>query len=759
MAPPLAAVGFIRGTGDILTDADELFLGMVGYTHDDLTAGRMNWRAMTPPEWLHRDSAGMEQARRTGGYTVPYQKEFVHRMGTRVPVLLVCAFVPGTEADWVGYVVNLSPTARSAPDGAETSVPPRQTIDRELYGRLIAELVRERQRMEAMLDNSDALIWAIDTEGRLLSANRAFQNAQRHATGRALEIGESVLSPDDPEELRIPWVAWYARARAGERFTSTRAVEVDGSIVHTEHRFSPILDTDGCVVGVTVLANHVTARIQAEDALRASEERFRTLSTASPLGVFLSGVDGRCSYANPRLAAIWGVSEGELLGWGFIAGVHVDDRDRVLSDWRVAVSTGSAASLEFRVVGAAGTERHVRLRAAPIREHGTVRGFVGNVDDDTEQLALAQRLRQKEKMEALGTLAGGVAHDFNNMLGIVLGHAEIALSETGLPGSTYEHVREIQTAGARARDLVQQILTFSRGVDHDHVPVDLRALTIESVRLLRSVFPTTISLTTHIPDDPIVVLGDATALQQIIVNLCTNAEHAMRATGGGTLTVILTTAGTPPDGHALFSVQDTGTGMPADVRARAFEPFFTTKPVGEGTGIGLSVVHGLVSSYGGGLELESEVGVGTTARVALPLTTLALIQRVAVPLETRGTGSGRVLLVEDEPVLARLAERALHRAGLTVTVYHDGASALTHLDGAPDAFDVVVTDLTMPGLSGDRLVLAMRQRHLDIPVILMTGFSSTLTAGNAKSHGIDVLLEKPFSTAQLVTAVNTLLNR
>ncbi len=741
------------GTADRLTDADDIFLGIVGYTREDLTSGRMNWREMTPPEFLHRDLAGMQQAQQTGGYTVPYQKEFVHKQGNRVPVLLVCAFVPNTAADWIGYVVNLSPdTAAESREPTPTAVEPDA---RELYGRLISELVRERQRMVAMLDNSDAMIWAIDPERRLLSANRLFQQAQRGLSGRELEIGESVLSAGYTEEIRGPWVDWYDRAFTGERFTSTRALKIGGDLVHFEHRFSPILDTTGRVVGVTVLAQYITARVVAEDGLKASEERFRTLATASPLGVFLARADGSFSYVNPRLAAIWGVSEQDMIRTGFMLGIHEDDRERVLSDWHVAVETHNGTSLEFCIRRPDTTTRHVRVLAAPIRTSGVTTGFVGSVEDVTEQRALAQRLRQKDKMESLGTLAGGVAHDFNNMLGIVLGHTELALSESGLPSDTYDHLREIQVASARARDLVQQILAFSRHTDRALAPVDLRAVTVESLRLLRRVFPVNVSLQTTICDEPVVVLGDATALQQVIVNLCTNAEYAMRSTGGGALSVTLDMQGTAPDRHALLTVRDTGHGMSADVRARAFEPFFTTKPVGEGTGMGLSVVHGLVASYGGGLAVDSEVGVGTTIRVALPLTMLATPQVVTTP--TSSLGSGRVLLVEDETALARFAERALQRAGFMVTVCHDGAVALERFRDSPDAFDLVVTDLTMPGLTGDRLALALRKVRNDIPVVLMTGFSSTLTAGNAKSHGIDALLQKPFSASQLVTCANRVL--
>lgn len=747
------SVGVFRGTDQLITDADDVFLGMVGYTRDELNRGIMDWSAMTPPEYLHLDAAGIAQAAASGGFTVPYQKEFIRKDGSRVPVLLVCAFMPNSLHDWIGYAVNLSPAAIARSKPTDVAAPFTEPIPQEFLSRLVGELVRERQRMVAMLNNTDELIWSVDTQLRLLSANRAFQESQRRVSGRGMEVGESLINSSFPEPFLRPWREWYARALKGERFVTTLTQVIDGKTAHSECRFAPIVDDSGETVGVSVVAEDITTRLHAEEALRASESRFRTVTSASPLGIFLTDAAGACVYANPRSTTIWGVPESELLGFGYLKNIHPDDRDRVIAGFYAALEQGSSIETEYNVRRGDGTDRHVRVWATPIRDGDTISGFAGSIEDDTENRELAARLGQREKMESLGTLAGGVAHDFNNMLGIVLGHTELALAEQRNLSLVHESLREIRTASVRARDLVQQILAFSRRTDRANAPVDLRHLAAESIKLLRSAFPASITLDVRLTTQPVSVLGDAGALQQIIVNLCTNAEHAMRSKGGGVLTVTLDAEGVAPTGRALLTVRDSGTGMTPEVYARAFEPFFTTKSVGEGTGMGLAVVHGVVSSYGGTITVESSVGVGTTVRVALPLTAVEATIPSQLPDAPKSHGSGRILLVEDEPALARFAERALVREGYAVTVCHDGLVALEQFQKGPGTFDVVLTDLTMPGLSGDRLALAIKHVRSEVPVILMTGFSQTLTSRNSQEHGIDMLLDKPFSARDLVNAV------
>ncbi|MDF1501638.1 PAS domain S-box protein [Roseisolibacter sp. H3M3-2] len=758
---PPAIVGVMRGVGEVITEADDAFLAMVGYSRADFAAGRMNWAAMTPPEYLHLDAAGIRQAAESGGFTVPYRKEFVRQDGTRVPVLLVCAFIPGTRGAWMGYVVDLSPPESRRPEAADAHAPlGGEPLPREFYDRLVAQLVAERTRTQAMLDGADALIWAVDAQFHLLAANAAFQRAQVAVRGRPFAVGESVQAAEYGDAVLEQWRAVYGRVMAGERVALDSEAGIGDETRHFEAVISPMLDARREVAGATGVARDVTAQRRAEAALRASETRFRALAAASPLGVFQVDRDGVLLYANPRVREIWRIPEPEEFASARVFGaVHPDDRARAYAAWERALATGVGAEQEFRLRLADGAERHLRAQMAPLREGERVTGFVGTVDDDTERHALEQRVRQTERMESLGTLAGGIAHDFNNMLGVVLGHTEVALAESaalaGASAELRESLEEVRTASLRARDLVRQILTFSRRTEQGRAPVDLRALTVESMRLLRPMLPANVRLELALPDHAVTVLGDASALQQVLVNLVTNAEHAMRATGGGLLSVSLEARrdGAP---RARLAVRDTGSGIAPAARARLFDPFFTTKPTGEGTGMGLAVAHGVVTSHGGSIAVEEPPGRGAAFVVTLPLAPGAPAPAPEAAPAPRG--QGRVVLVEDEPALARFATQALTRAGYDVTCVHDGESALRLFDDAARAVDVVVSDVTMPGMSGDRLARELRRLRPTLPVILTTGFSHLITPESVHELGVAALLQKPFGARELVAAVRTALD-
>ncbi len=755
-APPV--VGVMRGLGPVITSADDAFLAIVGYTRHEFETGVMNWLEMTPPDQRHADEAGVRQASASGsGFTIPYRKEFIRKDGTRVPVLLCCAFIPETPGAWIGYVVDLSVAPPQHAVAEDLRTPLGAPLPHAFHARLVGELVRERTRMTAMLDNTDALLWSVDTQLRLQVANEAFQAVQRALTGSALGIGEAVMAhPDYPAALVADFRAGYARALAGERLEMTTTAPLGGAARTFATTLSPIVEGDERIVGVSVVAQDVTDRQRTEQALRASEAQLRAIATASPQGIFLTDGAGRVIYANPRLVSVVGIDEGVSFdSEAALARLRPEDRAALVAAGRVAFASGTPMAHDVRTAAPAGEERRLRVRLSPLFEEGTLTGFVGTVDDETERYAAAQRQRQRERMESLGTLAGGIAHDFNNMLGVVLGHTELALLEAATipdaPPALREALDEVRTASFRARDLVKQILAFSRRDEQPRTVLDLRAVVVESLRLLRPMLPASVQLEPRLPDGEIPVLGDVSALQQVIVNLCANAEHAMRATDGGTLTVSLEPATIDDAPYAVLTVHDTGTGMPEEVRAHVFEPFFTTKPMGEGTGMGLAVVHGVVVSHAGRICVDSSPGAGTRFRIALPIAgghvTPDVPEAVALP------GRGRVLVVEDEPALRRVAVTALRRAGYEALGVADGVEALRALDRGTPAIDVIVSDVTMPRMGGEQLARTLRERPAAPALVLMTGYSQRVTADVAASLGAAALLPKPFTTADLVAAV------
>ncbi len=379
-----------------------------------------------------------------------------------------------------------------------------------------------------------------------------------------------------------------------------------------------------------------------------------------------------------------------------------------------------------------------------------------------ERQRLAEELRQVQKMEAVGRLAGGVAHDFNNILAAMIGYTELATYNIPASNPAWHQLQEVLRAGQRAKALVQQILTFSRRTEQAHIPVQLPRLVEEALALLRASLPSSIDIRQHIDPEVGAVLADASQLHQVIINLCANAEYSMRQTGGilevrlEAVEVDTTLAAQHPTlhlgPHDRLTVRDTGQGMPPDVVKRIYDPFFTTKAIGEGTGIGLSVVHGIVVNHGGTITVESHIDHGTTFMIYLPRIPWDMVGEVQEeePLPYR---QGRLLFIDDEPALVRLGHAVLTQLGYDVTAYTSSAEALAAFQAAPQHFDLVITDYTMPEMTGDALTRALRRLRPDIPVILETGFSHTIDAEQAAAVGIDAFLLKPWTVRELARTI------
>jgi len=383
---------------------------------------------------------------------------------------------------------------------------------------------------------------------------------------------------------------------------------------------------------------------------------------------------------------------------------------------------------------------------------------------EQEKAKLEKQVRHSQKMEAIGTLAGGVAHDFNNILYPILGYTEMALDEISEGSTARESLNEILTAAQRARKLVEQILTFSR-LDHQgRIPLKIHGAVKEALNLLRATLPATIEVVQRIDENCGPVLADPTQIQQVVMNLCTNAFHAMQD-HGGTLTVGLEEiqiasedlpGSQDPVTYVKLTVADTGYGMSKDVLERIFEPYFTTKKVGEGTGMGLAVVHGIIKGYDGDIQVYSEPGNGTTFNVYLPriYKDVKTDGRVPVKIEK---GDERILLVDDEDQIARMLEQMLASLGYRVRAVSDPMEALEIFENTPQAFDLVITDMTMPKITGDLLSRELMKIRPEIPVILCTGFSKLIDEDRAKEIGIRRLIMKPVIKSEIAGAIRAVL--
>lgn len=379
---------------------------------------------------------------------------------------------------------------------------------------------------------------------------------------------------------------------------------------------------------------------------------------------------------------------------------------------------------------------------------------------EQEKAKLEKQVRHSQKMEAIGTLAGGVAHDFNNILYPILGYTEMALDEISEGSPARENLNEIMTAAQRARKLVEQILTFSR-LDHQgRIPLKIHRAVKEALNLLRATLPATIEVLQRIDENCGPVLADPTQIQQVVMNLCTNAFHAMQDHGGtlivGLEEIQIASEDLPgsqePVTYVKLTVADTGYGMSKDVLERIFEPYFTTKKVGEGTGMGLAVVHGIIKGYDGDIQVYSEPGNGTTFNVYLP--------RIYKDVKTDGRtpvkiekGDERILLVDDEDQIARMLEQMLASLGYRVRAVSDPIEALEIFENTPQAFDLVITDMTMPKITGDLLARELMKIRPEIPVILCTGFSKLIDEDRAQKIGIRRLIMKPAIKSEIAGAI------
>ncbi|HEY0928846.1 MAG TPA: ATP-binding protein [Gemmatimonas sp.] len=404
---------------------------------------------------------------------------------------------------------------------------------------------------------------------------------------------------------------------------------------------------------------------------------------------------------------------------------------------------------------------HTRIPIdAAVLDHFEMRDLRERKRLEDERAELESQLRDAQRLESMGTLAGGVAHDFNNLLTVIHTNAELASSDVGSSTPAGEALSQLLVASHRAREVVRQILTFSRRTELRREPVRLSALLNETHSLLRSTIPSTVQVIITNEAPGATVIGDATQLQQLLLNLCSNAEYAMRATNGGTLGIHLrwlSDTSANGDGESVaLTVTDTGVGMSPEVRARAFEPFFTTKPVGHGTGLGLSVLHGIVTSHGGSINVTSEPGQGAAIEIHLPASRVnePEIQPATTPVPIEAGRRLRVLLVDDEDAVAGVMRRLLERSGFEVTMANNGAVGLERAMAGP-AFDLVLTDQTMPVMTGMELVERLRASGDTTPIILASGFGAAID-GERVAHLRDVhRIDKPFASSDLLRLVRS----
>ncbi len=517
----------------------------------------------------------------------------------------------------------------------------------------------------------------------------------------------------------------------------------------------PTREADGSTLWYGIMID-VTQRKRAESELQRSQARLQAAVMASGIGTYIWDAVTGSLWWDDVLLKLFDRTREEIESGGIEGAmnfVHPDDR-AIINTAMIPVRQGKTdtINIEYRSLRRDGALQWVAVTGRVERDAaGAITSMTGACMDITERKRAEEAQRHSQKIEALGTLAGGIAHDFNNLLLAIAGNTRFAMSELSADHPAGRNLEEIDKASARASDLVHRILAFSHQREPRRSIIDLRPTIEEALQLLRATLPAMIELRSTFSADTPRVNADSTQIYQIVMNLVTNSAHAI-GDNSGVVTVELGPAIRESGGDGPFvriRVTDTGCGMTEATRRRICDPFFTTKPLGQGTGLGLSVVHGIVSSHGGFIEVESESGRGTTFDIWLPPAIQEPVQAPA-PAETVRPGRGRrVLYVDDEDALVYLVTRLLQRFGYEVSGFVDPAQALLEFRKDPFAFDVIVTDLAMPGMSGFDLARAMLTTRPDIPIVMTSGYVRPQDRETAQAVGVLDLVLKPDTLEQL----------
>ena len=505
--------------------------------------------------------------------------------------------------------------------------------------------------------------------------------------------------------------------------------------------------------------------------LYEAEKRYRSIFENAVEGIFQSTPDGRYITVNPAFAKMCGYESPEKM----MADVADIEKQLYVSEDRQEIKRllekeGRVRELETAFRRKDGSRLWASVNATAVRgEKGNTLCYEGTVVDITERKRLEAQIIQSQKMEAVGTLAGGIAHDFNNILASIIGYTELAMlkgiSENSQAGDCLDQVLK---ASQRARDLVKQIMMFSRQSDVEKKPVQLTPIIKETVKFLRATLPTNIEIKRRISATSDVVLADPIQIHQVLMNLCTNAAHAMRQEGG-VLKIMMTDMDADDPSESLptprndvrclaISVSDTGHGIDPEHLDKIFDPFFTTKSSGEGTGMGLSVVYGIVKDLNGNITVQSEQNKGATFSISLPRCEEQFVPSSPLPLSSLPTGSECVLLVDDEESLVNMVQDMLHYLGYKVIPAMGSMEALDAFRTLPEQFDLVITDLTMPEMSGFALADELLKIRPDIPILLCTGLGQAITVKEAISRGIRQVLMKPFTMENCAIIVREILD-
>jgi len=632
-------------------------------------------------------------------------------------------------------------------------------LNREMAERRAQE--KDSRRLAAIVESSDDAIIAATLEGVITDWNAGAERMFGFTRNEMIGKPVALITPAELSNEPLECQAKLLEGASGVRIESER-IRKDGKRIQVAIAISPIVNQDSQMVGGSAILRDITDRKYMEDALRRSAASYRSLVQNAPFGILKATLGGRILQANPALVRMLGyASEEEVLNLDMANDVYRRPAEREgAMAWTRTRDSAEGIELEFR--RKEGSAFSVRCDIHIVRDaHGQPEFLESFIEDVTERRDLEVQLRQRQKMEAIGLLAGGVAHDFNNLLGVISGYAEL-VGEQVAPGSgTFASVEQIRKAADRAAALTRQLLAFSRQQVLETKILDINFIVEEMSKMLPRLLGEDIELRSRLSPGIGAVKADQGQIEQVIMNLAVNARDAMP--GGGRLVIsteqilmdsdlALKRSPMLPGSYVLLSVSDTGTGMDTQTQAHIFEPFFTTKERGRGTGLGLATVYGFVKQIGGYVWVESAPGAGSTFSIYLPVTEEML--RKGTPLAAAaasGRGTGTILLVEDEESLRSLTRSVLEQNGYTVLEAGNGPEAVEVAQAAGRPIDVLLTDMVMPGMNGRAVAERVSRLYPEIKVVYMSGYTGFSSRESASFNA--VIIAKPFTRAVLLQKI------
>jgi PAS domain S-box-containing protein len=722
--------------------------------------------------------------------------------GERRPILIDLALRPDGDFEKSKYIntgrqgTSLSGEAyMSAMRGGEVYLLGTASVLRDSHGNVVGAIesihdITERRKAELALNESqqrladiidflpDATL-VIDREGRVIAWNRAIEQMTGVKAGDMLGKGDYeyalpfygerrpividlVLDEHKRRELEEKYITFEMQDKV--LFGEAIMPALRGGGVILSATATVLRDSRGNVAGAIEAIRDITER-------RMAEEKYRSIFENAVEGIFQATPDGSLLSANPAFVRIFGFSSAEEM----IDSISENSLDSIIDRQvraeivRLLRETGFIRDYQsdrFRKKDGSSVWLSVNLKTVTDK-NGNLVYYEGTAQDINDRKVLESRLLQAQKMEAIGTMAGGIAHDFNNILASIMGYTELTMSRISNNNNLNRYLQQVLNACGRAKNLISQILTFSRQQEKEVKPIMVGPLVKEALKLLRASIPATIEIETEIYSDTRAVNADPIQVHQVIMNLCTNAAYEMRDRGGilgialRDVEVAERNSELDPDirpgRYVELKVSDTGRGIGKDIINRIFDPFFTTKKKGEGTGLGLSVVYGIVKECGGTISVASEPGQGSSFTVLLPaIETPSLLHETAVEQVPRGSES--VLFVDDEEAIVDMGQDLLESLGYTVITCVSAMAALAIFRSRPAGFDVVVTDMTMPGMTGADLALEILKIRPDVPIMLCTGYSELISEDEAKQMGIREFIMKPYSVKEMAQAVRRALD-